>query len=366
MGLYVQDEIRDQLCRAIVDGTYRPGGALPSTRELARLFRASKVTVQKVINRMNRDGLVESRPGKGVYVRARRQAGQRLRPVGFLGLYDLAQTRAGEEYPYGVVKGLEAAWSGTSLELHDLGLARRGTVALDEEIRRHGCHALVLVELNNLHLLAELQRRRLPMVSVEHDASDLGIASFLFDNLLGAFQATRRLQELGHRRILCVNTVHPRMIGSQSVPDSADRDRQEGYRVAMAAASLDTDFLLLYRRPDLMRVQLAEVFRRPTPPTAVLSCHHFLTRDLLGVLRQLGVGVPEQLSLIGFDSGDEEFAPGQRLATVELDPVALGQRAGRALLQQVEEPDQVVPGRDVLPVRIVDHDSLHPCQEPLP
>jgi LacI family transcriptional regulator len=149
-----------------------------------------------------------------------------------------------------------------------------------------------------------------------------------------------------------------------SIPDSADRDRQEGYRVAMASAGLIPELLMLYRRPDLMRVQLLDIFRRPAPPTAILSCHHFLTRELLSVLRQMGIAIPGQISLIGFDSGDDEFAPGCKLANVELDPFALGRRAGIVLRQQIESPGIAIPGREILPVRIQDHDSLAPCQEP--
>ncbi len=66
-------QIADQLCRGIESGVYRAGEALPSQRALAADLRVNPNTVQRAIDELLRDGVVESRRGLGVYVVGRHQ-----------------------------------------------------------------------------------------------------------------------------------------------------------------------------------------------------------------------------------------------------------------------------------------------------
>ena len=61
-------EIYRQLRRAILDGRFRPGDALPATREMARSLRVSRTTVAVAYERLWAEGFVESRVGAGTFV----------------------------------------------------------------------------------------------------------------------------------------------------------------------------------------------------------------------------------------------------------------------------------------------------------
>lgn len=66
-------QIADQVRRAVVTGSCRPGDALPSVRGLAEQLVVNPNTVVKAFNELARDGLVEARPGRGYFVTDRRQ-----------------------------------------------------------------------------------------------------------------------------------------------------------------------------------------------------------------------------------------------------------------------------------------------------
>ena len=66
-------QIVEQVSRAIDAGAYRPGEALPSQRALAVELRVNPNTVQRAFDELLRDGVVESRKGRGVFVVDRRR-----------------------------------------------------------------------------------------------------------------------------------------------------------------------------------------------------------------------------------------------------------------------------------------------------
>ena len=69
----VYRQIVAQLSRAISAGVYQPGEALPSQRTLALELRVNPNTVQRAFDELLRDGLIESRRGRGVFVVDRRR-----------------------------------------------------------------------------------------------------------------------------------------------------------------------------------------------------------------------------------------------------------------------------------------------------
>lgn len=61
--------IADELTRAIADGTYPPGAQIPSYAQIAELYSVSESTAFRAVALLNDRGLVEGRPGRGVYVK---------------------------------------------------------------------------------------------------------------------------------------------------------------------------------------------------------------------------------------------------------------------------------------------------------
>ncbi|RRO19919.1 FadR family transcriptional regulator [Saccharopolyspora rhizosphaerae] len=62
------DELAEQLLGSIIDGTYSPGGALPSEAELAELFSMSRLTVREAIKALRVQDVVRIERGRGTYV----------------------------------------------------------------------------------------------------------------------------------------------------------------------------------------------------------------------------------------------------------------------------------------------------------
>lgn len=159
------------------------------------------------------------------------------------------------------------------------------------------------------------------------------------DDFAGAYQATRRLIELGHRRIaFSLFCAFEHFSGV---------DRRDGYAQAMREAGLSPQILQYERTPTPVIVgQLTDLLAGPSRPTAVIGYTGEVARSWYRAALRAGLGVPDHLSIIGFS--DEPIAEVDgTLATVALPGPQMGQTAVEQLLQLIQ-----TPGKTFEPVQI--------------
>jgi LacI family transcriptional regulator len=119
------------------------------------------------------------------------------------------------------------------------------------------------------------------------------------DDQRGAEMATRHLIDLGHQRIA--------YFADPTVEDAADRARQVGYSEAMRRAGLAPDVYHWRQAPDTVvhnrrEIPVQDVLRGPRPVTAIFSSNDFGAIELLDIADRLGISVPDDLSVVGFDN----------------------------------------------------------------
>ncbi|HEY0217392.1 MAG TPA: LacI family DNA-binding transcriptional regulator [Cellulomonas sp.] len=196
-----------------------------------------------------------------------------------------------------------------------------------------------------------------PVVAVDPHAGPGGLPTVDSDNLHGAVLATRHLIGLGHRRI--------GFLGGR--PDlESSRLREAGYRQALAEAGLTVD-------PALVRVAeyqrggadtpTAAMLALPAPPTAIFAANDLSAMGILDTARRLGVRVPGDLSVVGFDDIPESAATEPPLTTVRQEIQQLGGAAITLLLRQLDGTDGTEhgPSHVRLPTTLVVRGSTAPA-----
>jgi LacI family transcriptional regulator len=156
--------------------------------------------------------------------------------------------------------------------------------------------ALLLRDIDD-GLAGALHARRLPTVLMFTHADDAAIWYVDCDNVAGAILGTEHLIALGHRRI-----VH--LAGSER--SGAARDRQVGYRRAMADAGIDPapDWIIEITYGGADFAPVLGLFDRPSEsrPTAVFAWSDDVAITLMSLLRARGLRVPDDVAIVGFDS----------------------------------------------------------------
>jgi len=170
------------------------------------------------------------------------------------------------------------------------------------------------------------------------------------DQYRGARSAVRHLVELGHSRIL-------HLAGPASAPDAIERIR--GWRDELAASRLE---VIEPRHGDWSAASGYELGRTidATPGTGLFVGNDQMAIGVLSALRERGLRVPADVSVVGFDDVPEAAYLLPSLTTVRQDFAALGGLIMQKVLVAVEEPENVAEDTP-LATRLVIRDSTGPA-----
>jgi LacI family transcriptional regulator len=168
----------------------------------------------------------------------------------------------------------------------------------------------------------------IPVVTFNHPLLKGHINSVLVDNCLGARSATEHLIEHGRKRILC--------LGGDAQLYSI-RERQRGYQEAMRAAALNVRIEGSVNDFAGVESVIRTECQRAKPIDAIFAVRNLIAICAFQVLQGLGLGIGEDVALIGFD--DFELAGTLRPAvSVVRQPVeAMGALAANLLFKQMQD-----------------------------
>jgi len=166
-------------------------------------------------------------------------------------------------------------------------------------------------------------------------------------NFAGAQAAVAHLLDLGHRDIAII----------KGPTGNIDADeRLQGYRQALTMVGI-TPFPAYEMQGDFTELsghRVAEELRRLTPrPTAVFTTNDCMAIGLLSGLHGLGITVPNDLAVVGFDDITMARYLSPPLTTVHVDTFELGQSAVRLLLSRLWSSDPASCSQETLPATLV-------------
>jgi DNA-binding LacI/PurR family transcriptional regulator len=198
--------------------------------------------------------------------------------------------------------------------------------------------------------------RQLPIVTVDQprgvETPFVGI-----DDHAGARSAAELLRELGHERVGILSFVTTLDPGAALELDLTN-ERLAGYQEGLGAA-WDPELVRIVR-PNAVepaREATLELLRLPKPPTAVLAMSDILALGALEAASELGVEVPEQLSVVGFDNGPVAEHAAPPLTTVAQPHEEKGRLAAQWLLEDIERGAAPKRREEILPTELVVRES---------
>ena len=192
--------------------------------------------------------------------------------------------------------------------------------------------------------LADLVAEGFPIVIQGH-LPGAAAPSVDVDNVASARMAVDHLLELGHRRIACITNA--------ALTYTAAADRLAGYREALATAGLAA-------APELVEegaFDAASGHRAMTRilergrPDAVFAASDVVALGAIGALREAGLRIPDDVSVVGFDDVPLAAYFDPPLTSIRVPAYDLGLAAGHALLDRIGGRE--VPDRTLLPTELI-------------
>ncbi|MFI6787996.1 LacI family DNA-binding transcriptional regulator [Nonomuraea sp. NPDC050383] len=265
--------------------------------QLAELAGVSTATVSKVVNGRS-EVSSETRAAIEELIRRHGYRRQRRRSTP-TALVELVFHALEGDYPVEITKGVAevAREHGLMVGISDLGHDRTaGDAWLEDVLRRRPSGVIAVFSGLTEAQHEQLACREIPLVLLDPaDVPARNIPSVGAGNWNGGLTATRHLLELGHRRIAIITG-----------PDSAlsSRARLDGYRTALDMAGVPVDPELIGRGDFYIEGGLAEahrLLRLPHRPTAIFATNDGQAIGVYHAAHQLGLRIPDDLSVIGFD-----------------------------------------------------------------
>ncbi|MDI5974842.1 LacI family DNA-binding transcriptional regulator [Amycolatopsis magusensis] len=199
-------------------------------------------------------------------------------------------------------------------------------------------------------------REGTPVVAVDPHTGSAELPTIDSDNLSGAQLAVEHLLGLGHRRIALL----------KGRPDLQSAHlRETGYRRALAAAGVPVDENLVQvgaYDPEVSAASARLLLDSPDRPTAVFAANDLSAIATVEVANELGLRVPEDLSVVGFDNIPESVLCVPPLTTVEQPIREMGRRAIQLLIPLIngEQPE---PTHVTLDTRLVVRQSTRQVEQ---
>mgnify|MGYP001385012169 FL=1 len=179
-----------------------------------------------------------------------------------------------------------------------------------------------------------LVEQRVPVVAIDRRVDGVPMDTVVSDNVQAACAVVSHLIENGYRRIGAI----------LGIPDaSTGAERYQGYVTALAHYGMP----LL---PELVRSGLPrsqngyeltlDLLAQSQPPDAIFTGNNLLTIGALRAIHEVGLGIPDDVALAGFDEMDWMFLVKPALTVVMQPAYEMGQRAAELLLERIVDPDR--------------------------
>ncbi len=236
------------------------------------------------------------------------------------------------------LRGIVEALQDTSYDLliHNIDNPESRAQIFEQMLRTRRVDGAIIISLPlDAATRATIVQSETPVVLIDTPSSaDLHVSQVLVDDVLGGMQAVQHLLSLGHRRIA--------FLGDKADPHfefTSSKHRHEGYKRALQAAGIPVD-PRYYRECAITRQAARQVvlglLREHPRPTAIFAASDTQAMGVLEAARTIGLKIPNDLSVIGYD--DLDISEHIQLSTVHQQLVTSGVVGARLLLQHLDDP----------------------------
>lgn len=319
--------IRDEIARRISTGDLEIGQQVPSLRQICDEFDVSSVTARRVLSELVLAGLVETVGGRGTFVRTR---SSRPRVAVVMIGYTHASWREYASMFAQLVGGItEAVWSEdgilTVLPVPDTPAME---TTLSDVVQDNGIDGILVRAAGHVNWTAldHLRKRVGVAVVVIKRRDPYGrFSSVVPDATMAGRLAVEHLLELGHREIGLV-------VARASLDTYKDHLRGARQALRRSGLRLAPEQLCTVEEPlkDYGRDTAIELLRK-SRPTAVVTNSDILAEGVYEGAGHLGVTIPTELSVVGFDDVEPATKLHPALTTVRLPYYELGRAAAQQL-----------------------------------
>ncbi len=351
--LHVQ--LLNELRHQILSGKAGPGSRLPSESEFQRDLEISRSTIRQALNNAETEGLIERVPGKGSFVKLSRiEKGTKNNLIGYI-TFDFHSEFQGQ-----LLSGAESVTRQNGYRIlfyNSNGNIEEENKLLDQLVADKVLGVLIWPAYSkdvSRRLFQLADQKQVPIVLMDRTFENLNNDYIVSDNYKGAYEAVSYLINMGHRKIVFLSRPILELLPIA--------ERLRGYRQAMLDSGLEpfdpwiagvdaNERGYSFQVNGTVSREIEEIenkLRNADRPTAVFAMNDLMALEVFKAARLIGLAIPGDLSVVGFDDMDIVSYFDVPLTTVHQDTFYMGKRAAELLIERIKGYSGV-PRREVIP-----------------
>lgn len=181
----------------------------------------------------------------------------------------------------------------------------------------------------NLDLVQQLSDQDIPIALLATDIPSLSITTVSVDDFKGGYEATKHLLSLKHRKISII-AEHAR----------SSIQRINGFKEALAESGINFEEKSLVKTSATIengkKVGL-KLLRLKERPTAIFACNDLLAIGVIHAAKEVGINIPDELSVVGFDNTILSTITEPRLTTISQPIQDMGAKVIDMLIEEIEK-----------------------------
>ncbi|MBN2217271.1 MAG: GntR family transcriptional regulator [Pirellulales bacterium] len=342
------ERLRSFIAEEVFKGRLKAGTALPSEQQLSEMLQIARTTVRQALSELEKEGVIQRKHGAGTFVN---ESAGSARRVG-LDVLALVVPGAGT----GSWPALQAGFQSAATELQkqilvcntENNLDRQANIFIQLVQKRVAGVALAPTSLppTPAYQVKHLQDHGIPVVFCHRGVKGVDAPLLAIPFREVGRKAGNLLVSQGHRRVAFFS-MHQRVeasvgyeAGLREVLEDAGSTLRESLTYWGDTVSPDAT-----AQTEAVRGALRRMFGEPNPPTAIMASFDPLAERIYLLLGEMGLRVPEDVSLVSFGGASRDGALTERLTSVTVNEVELGRAAAR-MLQEINDGARPLTGTE--------------------
>ncbi len=352
-------KLMSDLKKKILDGDYQANDKMPSENELAASYQVSRHTVRKALALLEHEGFIYAIHGKGTFCSELGRHTKTSRNIAVVTTYL-------SDYIFpSVIQGIDQVMTdnGYSILLKNTKNSSSAEGKCLEELLSKDIEGLIIepskseIYCRHIALYKKLDEFHIPYVFIQGTMEQLSDRPYvMMDDFKGGYLITKYLLSLGHRKIL----------GMFKADDRQGIERHRGYAKALQEYGVfyDPDRIIWFHTEDRAVkpfARLRSMVTQNIPFDSVVCYNDQIAIKTIQTLSQLGLRVPEDISVTGYDNSflAENYQVG--LTTIAHPHERLGEIAAKLLLDLMQEKTlSLVDRQIVIEPELIERESCKP------
>ncbi|ENH96343.1 GntR family transcriptional regulator [Gracilibacillus halophilus YIM-C55.5] len=333
------NKVKEAIQSKILDGTFEPHQKISSESELMKQFNVSRHTVRLAIGDLVNQGWLYREQGAGTFCADR----SKEEHTGLIQQKNIAIiTTYISDYIFpSIIRGAESYLSEQGYQVSLFSTNNNHDMErkfLEKILTQHFDGVIIeptrsALSNPNINYYLNLERQNIPYLMINAYYDELEPFRIVIDDEQGGYVQTEHLIEQGHRNI----------IGFFKTDDMQGTKRMKGYLKAhrMNGLELSPNNIITYNTEEKSTkpVEMLEKILSDTNeerPTAIVCYNDELAINLLDVIREANLKIPDDISIVGFDNSFMAELTEVKLTTVAHPQSEMGELAAKVILDMIE------------------------------